>query len=90
MVLVSIFMPDSPLGPMAVYGTGKSRDPAESAMGVLGPTPAVILPLQAFEAIRLLSGKPPANDVNRLLFFDGESGLMGLIPLNRLSKDAKR
>jgi hypothetical protein len=56
MVLVGIFMPDSPLGPMAVYGTGKSRDPAETAMGVLGPTPAVILPLQAFETIRLLSG----------------------------------
>jgi len=77
---VSTFMPDSPLDLTAIYGTKRSRDPAEIAMGVLGPAPAVIGSLQAFEAIRLLSGKKPAY-VNRLLFFDGESGVMELIPL---------
>jgi hypothetical protein len=48
MVLVSIFMPDSPVDSMAIYGTRKSRDPTETAMGALGPAPAVILSLQAF------------------------------------------
>jgi molybdopterin-synthase adenylyltransferase len=77
---VSTFMPDSPLDLTAIYGTKRSRDPAEMAMGVLGPAPALIGSLQAFEAIRLLSGRQPAY-VNRLLFFDGESGVMELIKL---------
>jgi molybdopterin-synthase adenylyltransferase len=77
---VSTFMPDSPLDLTAVYGTRKVRDAAEIALGVLGPAPSLIGSLQAFEAIRLLSGRKPAY-VNRLLFFDGESGVMELIPL---------
>lgn len=77
---VSTFMPDSPVDLTAIYGGRRSREAAETAMGVLGPAPAIIGSLQAFEAIRLLSGKQPAY-VNRLLFFDGESGAMELIPL---------
>jgi molybdopterin-synthase adenylyltransferase len=77
---VSTFMPESPLDLTAIYGTKRSRDPAEIAMGVLGPAPAVIGSLQAFEAIRLLAGRKPAY-ANRLIFFDGESGVMELIPL---------
>jgi molybdopterin-synthase adenylyltransferase len=77
---VSTFMPGSPQDLSAIYGTRKSRDPTEVAMGVLGPAPSVIASLQAFEAIRLLAGRNPAY-ANRLLFFDGESGVMELIPL---------
>ena len=77
---VSTFVPDSPLTLAAIYGAKRSRDPAEIAMGVLGPTPSVIGSLQAFEAIRLLCGREPAY-ANRLLFFDGESGIMELILL---------
>jgi molybdopterin-synthase adenylyltransferase len=77
---VSTFMPDSTLDLTSIYGTKRSRDPAEIAMGVLGPAPALIGSLQSFEAIRLLSGRKPAY-VNRLLFFDGESGVMELVPL---------
>jgi molybdopterin-synthase adenylyltransferase len=77
---VSTFMPESPLDLTAIYGTKRSRDPAEIAMGVLGPAPAVIGSLQAFEAIRLLASRKPAY-AGRLLFFDGESGVVELIPL---------
>jgi molybdopterin-synthase adenylyltransferase len=77
---VSTFMPDSVLDLTAIYGTKRSRDTAEIALGILGPSPSLIGSLQAFEAIRLLSGRKPAY-VNRLLFFDGESGVMELIPL---------
>jgi molybdopterin-synthase adenylyltransferase len=77
---VSTFVPDSPLTPSAIYGARRSRDPAEIALGVLGPAPSLIGSLQAFEAIRLLSGRAPAY-ANRLLFFDGESGVMELIQL---------
>ena len=77
---ISTFMPDSDRDLSAIYGTRKSRDPTEVAMGVLGPAPSVIGSLQAFEAIRLLSGRDPAY-ADRLLFFDGESGVMELMPL---------
>ena len=77
---VSTFMPDSTLALQAIYGARRNRDAKEIAMGVLGPAPSVIASLQAFEAIRLLSRKSPAY-ANRLLFFDGESGAIELIPL---------
>jgi molybdopterin-synthase adenylyltransferase len=77
---VSTFVPDSPVTLTAIYGVRRSRDPAEIAMGVLGPAPSLIASLQAFEAIRLLSGRGPAY-AGRLLFFDGESGVMELVPL---------
>ncbi len=77
---ISTFMPGSRHDLSAIYGTRKSRDPTEIAMGVLGPAPSVIASLQAFEAIRLLAGRNPAY-AERLLFFDGESGVMELMPL---------
>jgi molybdopterin-synthase adenylyltransferase len=77
---VSTFMPASRLDLTAVYGAKRSREPAEIALGVLGPAPSLIASLQAFEAIRLLSGRNPAY-ADRLLFFDGESGTMELISL---------
>jgi molybdopterin/thiamine biosynthesis adenylyltransferase len=77
---LSTFMPKSPLDLTAIYGTKRSRDPAEIAMGVLGPAPALIGSLQAFEAVRLLAGREPAYS-HRLLFFDGESGVMEFVPL---------
>lgn len=77
---VSTFLPDSPLDLTAIYGSAKARDTVEIAMGVLGPAPALIASLQVFEAIRLLTGRKPAY-ANRLLFFDGESGTMELVPL---------
>lgn len=77
---VSTFLPGSPLSLKAIYGTARSRDAAEIAMGVLGPAPSLIASLQVFEAIRLLGGRKPAY-ANRLLFFDGESGVMELLSL---------
>ncbi len=77
---VSTFMPDSALDLKAIYGDRKTRDPAEIAMGVLGPAPSVIASLQAFEAIRLLCRRGPAY-ANRLVYFDGESGTMERIQL---------
>ena len=79
---VSTFLPDSPLDLTAIYGSAKTRDVVEIAMGVLGPAPALIASLQAFEAIRLLAGRKPAY-ANRLLFFDGESGTVELLALER-------
>jgi molybdopterin-synthase adenylyltransferase len=76
----STFVPDSPRNLTAIYGSRRSRDPAEISMGVLGPAPSLIGSLQAFEAIRLLTGRNPAY-ADRLLYFDGESGVMELIPL---------
>jgi molybdopterin-synthase adenylyltransferase len=78
---VATFLPDSPSDLTAIYGTAQSRDAVEIAMGVLGPAPSLIASLQVFEAIRLLSGRKPAY-ASRLLFFDGESGVMELLALS--------
>ena len=72
---VSTFLPDSPRDLTAIYGSAKARDTLEIAMGVLSPTPSLIASLQVFEAVRLMVGKKPAY-ADRLLFFDGESGVM--------------
>jgi len=77
---VSTFLPDSALSLSAIYGAARSREPAEIAMGVLGPAPSLIASLQVFEAIRILSGRKAAY-ADRLLFFDGESGVMELLSL---------
>lgn len=77
---VSTFLPDSELDLTAIYGTARSREAAEIAMGVLGPAPSLIASLQVFEAVRLLAGRKPAY-ADRLLFFDGESGAMELLSL---------
>jgi molybdopterin/thiamine biosynthesis adenylyltransferase len=65
-----------------VYGSVRSRDPAEEAMGVPGPTVSIIGSLEALEALRFLSGRK-LGCAGRLLYFDGESGRMETIALER-------
>ncbi|ABK17765.1 HesA/MoeB/ThiF family protein [Syntrophobacter fumaroxidans] len=77
---VCTFLPDSPLRLSSIYGSRTVKDPSEERMGVLGPTPAVIAGLQALEAIRILAGRQPAY-AGRLLYFDGETGAMEIVPL---------
>ena len=77
---VSTFLPHSTRDLESIYGELRSRDPAEESTGVLGPTAAVIGSLEALEAIRLLIGRTPAYS-DRLLYFDGESGMMEILPL---------
>ena len=84
---VSTFLPDSAQDLTAIYGTARTRDAVEIAMGVLGPAPSLIASLQVFEAIRLLTGRKPAY-AGRLLFFDGESGVMELVALKSVRGEA--
>ena len=78
---VSTFLPNSRHDLSTIYGTQRSRDPAEQELGVLGGAAAVVGSLQALEAVRILCGRPPAySDV--LLYFDGESGRMEMSSLN--------
>ena len=77
---ISTFLPGSLFGMHDVYGHEIERDPAVEMMGVLGPAPAVIGSLAAFEVIRLLSGRNSAY-ADQLLYLDGESGRMDVIPL---------
>jgi hypothetical protein len=63
-----------------VYGHEMEPDQAVEMMGILGPAPAVIGSLAAFEALRLLSGRNSAY-ADQLLYLDGESGRMDVIPL---------
>ncbi len=75
-----MFMPGSVMRLSNIYGTRTEKDPAEESVGVLGPAPAVMSSLQAFEAIRILTGRKPAY-ADRLLYFDGETGAMEIVPL---------
>jgi len=77
---VSTFLPESFLDMHSVYGHGEEQDQPDDVMGVLGPTPAVIGGLAAFEAIRLLSGRNSAY-ADQLCYLDGESGRLDVIPL---------
>jgi len=77
---VSTFMPGSRHSLSDIYGARRHRDPSEEAMGVPGPTAAVIGSLQAMEAMRILAGKTPAY-ADRLLYFDGETGMSTILPL---------
>jgi molybdopterin/thiamine biosynthesis adenylyltransferase len=77
---ISTFPPLSEHSLEAVYGKRRTRDPAEEAMGVLGPAASVIGSLQAMEAVRVLTGRQPAY-AGHLLFFDGETGLFNMLPL---------
>ncbi len=83
---ISTFMPHSSCDLKSVYGGLRSRDPAEEATGVLGPSAAIIGSLEALEAMRLLAGKNPVY-CDKLLYFDGESGQTELIPLACESTD---
>lgn len=78
---ISTFLPESASDLKMIYGNRQTRDAAEDSVGVLGPTAAVIGSLEALEALRLLCGKEPAY-ADRLLYFDGESGRMEIMPLN--------
>jgi molybdopterin/thiamine biosynthesis adenylyltransferase len=73
-------MPGSRHSLSDIYGARRHRDPSEEAMGVPGPTAAVIGSLQAMEAMRILAGKTPAY-ADRLLYFDGETGIPTILPL---------
>ena len=77
---ISTFLPDSFLDLHNIYGHEEEKDQVEDLLGVLGPAPAVIGGLAAFEAIRLLSGRNAAY-ADQLLYLDGESGRMDVIPL---------
>jgi molybdopterin/thiamine biosynthesis adenylyltransferase len=78
---VSTFLPNSRYDLSTIYGTQRSRDPAEQELGVLGGAAAVIGSLQALEAVRILCGRPPAYR-GALLYFDGESGRMEMSSLD--------
>jgi len=77
---ISTFLPGSFFDMHDVYGHETEQDPAVEMMGVLGPAPAAIGGLAAFEALRLLSGRNSAY-ADQLLYLDGESGRMDVIPL---------
>jgi molybdopterin/thiamine biosynthesis adenylyltransferase len=80
---ISTFLPQSVSDLKMIYGNRQMRDSGEDSVGVLGPTAAVIGSMEAMEAIRLLSGKAPAY-AEQLLYFDGESGRMEVMPLHPL------
>jgi molybdopterin/thiamine biosynthesis adenylyltransferase len=77
---MTTLLPDSSTGLHQIYGKKRSRDTAEEALGVLGPTAAVLGSLEALEALRLLTGKASAYS-GTLLYFDGESGRTELLSL---------
>ncbi|MCU0573512.1 MAG: HesA/MoeB/ThiF family protein [Syntrophobacteraceae bacterium] len=81
---IATFPPRSPHSLRTIYGAMRHRDPAEEAMGVLGPTASVIGSLQAMEAMRILAGREPAH-ADRLLYFDGDTGVFTTLPLESLS-----
>lgn len=78
---ISTFLPDSPFDLRSIYGNRTVRDSTEDTIGILGSTAAVIGSLQSMEAIKILAGRDPAYS-GQLLYFDGESGRMELIPLS--------
>lgn len=77
---ISTFLPGSDVNLEKIYGKKRSRDTSEETVGVLGPTAAVIGSLQAMEAVRVLTGRPPAYK-DRLFYFEGESAQSDFIPL---------
>ncbi|HAA03401.1 MAG TPA: hypothetical protein DCE18_08520 [Syntrophobacteraceae bacterium] len=77
---VSTFLPGSSFDLESIYTSRRSRDDAEQDLGVLGPAAATIGSLQALEALRLLCGRAAAYS-DRLLYFDGESGRIEVVPL---------
>ncbi|MEM5787660.1 MAG: HesA/MoeB/ThiF family protein [Syntrophobacteraceae bacterium] len=77
---VCTFPPGSRVSLSNIYGNRRVKEDAEDAVGVMGPAAAVIGSLQAFEALRILSGRQPSY-ANRLLYFDGETGEIVFLPL---------
>jgi molybdopterin/thiamine biosynthesis adenylyltransferase len=77
---VTTFLPGSGRSLRDIYGHMQTRDRMEESMGVLGATASVIGSLEVLEAVRILAGRDPAYE-SRLLYFDGESGRMEIVPL---------
>ena len=77
---ISTLFPESASNLKMIYGNRQTKDSAEDFVGVLGPTAALIGSLEALEALRLLCGKPSAY-ADKLLYFDGESGRMEIMPI---------
>jgi molybdopterin/thiamine biosynthesis adenylyltransferase len=77
---VATFPPGASVSLEAVYGNRRSRDESELAVGVLGPTASVIGSIQAQEVLRLLVGRPAAY-AGKLLYFEGGSGMIEILPL---------
>jgi molybdopterin/thiamine biosynthesis adenylyltransferase len=78
---ISTFLPESFLNMRSIYGHEEEWDSQpHEMMGVLGPAPATIGGLAAFEAIRILSGRNSAY-ADQLCYLDGESGRLDVIPL---------
>ncbi len=73
-------LPDSSMRLPDVVGSALFKRYSEEPAGVLGPAPAVIGSLEAFEALRILMGRKPAY-ADRLLCFDGESGTVEMVPV---------
>jgi len=78
---ISTFLPDAASDLKMIYGGRRMRDSVEESVGVLGPLAAVIGSMEALEALRLLSGKEPAF-AGRLLYYEGESGRVEIVPLH--------
>jgi len=75
----STFLPDTPATLDSVYPGGKYES---SPPSVLAPVVSLIASIQAQEAIRLLTGRTPAN-TGRLIFIDGEDLSLHKIKLAR-------
>jgi len=80
---MAVFPPDSPHSLQTVYGAMRHRDPAEEALGVLGPTAALVGSFQAMEALRILAGREPVH-ADRFLYVDGDAGTFTTLPLAAL------
>ena len=77
---LTTFLPGSSRSLRDIYGDMEARDRMEESMGVLGATASIIGSLEVLEALRILTGRPPAY-ADRLLYFDGESGRMEMVPV---------
>lgn len=77
---LATFLPGSTRSLQDIYGLMETRDRMEESMGVVGATASVIGSLEVLEAIRILAGRQPAY-ADQLLYFDGESGRMEIVPL---------
>ena len=71
---LSTFLPDSQRRLTEIYGGRQDRDISEIATGIIGTTAALVGSLQAAEAIRLLTGLPPAY-ADGLFYLDSERTL---------------
>jgi molybdopterin/thiamine biosynthesis adenylyltransferase len=71
---VSTFLPASGRRLTDIYGSRQERAAAEMALGIIGTTASLVGSLQAAEAIRLITGQPPAY-AEALFYLDSERTL---------------